>query len=244
MKDKITSTRKLKNKIFTAIGLILLLFSIFLATFDYYLEQKAINISATIISIDYEEHHNKALVRYQVEGNNYEQNISLPSNSNYSVKDSVKIKYDIDNPNKLIKNDHQIIIAIIIILSLIILVISLPRFISYSRNQRRIKKLYKEGLYINADIVDVFVNNNGKKVKNILPYRLRCKYLNPQDNKEYIYESEDVYTNPLEVIKKYNTTKAIVLIDKTNPNNYYLDLGSLAPKIKLIDPKEFMSTKK
>lgn len=242
MNDKITKRKLIINKILTFLGLILLIASLSLAIYDMVLEQRAVSVNATIITLEYDSHNN-ALVRYKVEDQTYEQKIKIPKNTNLSVKDQTKIKYDMYDPNKLIYNNHEIIIAILILTSIIILVISLPKFVSNTKNKHRINKLFKYGIYINANITDVFVNSNGKKVKKVLPYRLRCKYLNPTDNKEYIFESEDTYVNPSSIINEYNTKTVAVLVDKNNSKNYYVDLNSLAPKINIIDPKAFMSQK-
>ena len=241
MNDTVTKKRKLINKIMTCLGFLLLISCISLGIYDYILEQRAVNVSATIISLEYNNTNAKALVRYKVEEQTYEQKITLPKTSNLSVKDQTKIKYDMNNPNKLIYNNHEILIAIIAIVSILILIINLPKFIINFKNQRRINKLYKNSIYVKANITDVIVDTNGKKNKGALPYKVRGKYLNPADNQEYIFESIDTYVNPSDIIREYNVNTIVVLVDKTNPHNYYVDLDSLTPKINLIDPLSFIS---
>ena len=241
MKDNITKKRTTTNIIFTLLGILLFVFSIVLATYDYILEQKAINISATIISIDYIDNKSIANVRYKVEGSTYEQTITLPKNTSLTIKDQTKIKYDINNPKKIINNNHGIIIIISFLLSAILFITNLPKFLKYYNNQKRINKLYKTGQYLNANITEIFVNNNGKKIKKTLPYRLRCKYLNPSNNTEYIFESEDTYANPNEIVTQYNNKTIVVILDKHDSKNYYVDLESLIPQINIIDPLAFMS---
>lgn len=243
MKDNITIRKKIINFILTSLGIILFLFSIGLAIYDYSLEQRAINTSATIVTLDYDNNKTIATVRYKVEDQTYEQKVPLPKNTHLSVKDSTSIKFDINNPDKIIHNNHEIIIGLSFVVSIILFLINLSFFISSIKNKQRINKLYKEGLYINANITEIFVNNNGKKVKNILPYRLRCHYVNPKDNKEYIFESEDTYMNLNEVLKEYNNKNIVVLLDKTNPDNYYVDLTSLIPQLKLVNPLDFKTYK-
>ena len=243
MKDNITKKRLLMNKIFTCFGLLLLISCLCLAIYDYILEQKAINASATIISLEYDNNKTKATVRYKVEDQTYEQKIYLPKGDNSSVKDQTKIKYDLNNPNKLINNNHEILIAVCILVSLFILLFNLPKFISNTKDKSRINKLYKKGSYLTATITDVFVDNNGKKYKKTLPYKLRCKYLNPANKTEYVFESKDTFVNPKDIMTKYNINSIIVLIDKNKPSNYYVDLDSLVPQIKIVDPTAFLSHK-
>ena len=102
MNDTVTKKRKLINKIMTCLGFLLLISCISLGIYDYILEQRAVNVSATIISLEYNNTNAKALVRYKVEEQTYEQKITLPKTSNLSVKDQTKNKYDMNNPNKLI----------------------------------------------------------------------------------------------------------------------------------------------
>ncbi len=244
MKDNVTKMKRIKNIVFTFLGIILLFSCVSLAIYDYALEQKAVNVSAMIVSIDYDDGGNKAIVRYKVEDKNYEQKIKLPINSKLSVKDQTKIKYDINNPNKLISNNHEILIAAFVLLGIFSLLIGLPKFVSDLKRNIRINNLYKKGIYVNAMITDIFVNNNGKKAKGMKPYKLRCKYLNPANNQEYVFESEDYYVDLSSVVNKYNAKGVVVLIDKNNSGNYYVDLDSIVPKIKLVDPMNFTMKEK
>lgn len=243
MNDTYLKRKKRLNYLFTIGGLIILISSISLFIYDYILEQKAINMSVTITELNYNDGVYDAVVIYNVNKENYKQRIKLRTNNSLTVNDQVKIKYDMNNPQKLINNDHWLLILIFLILSLIIIKLNIKKFINNIKNSIRINNLYKKGFYVNAIITDIMVNNNSKKNKKYTPYKLRCKYLNPNNNIEYIFDSEDTYLNLNEVITKYGRKTVVVVIDKLNTYNYYVDLGSLYPHLKLIDPKEFMANK-
>lgn len=244
MSDKLTKSKNLKYYLYSIIGTMFLIIGMCLIIYDYNLEQRAINISATIKSIDYNTIKRNATINYKVEDKTYTKVISLKGNEELTVTDKVIIRYDKNNPNKLINNEYIIIIsAFLIVSSIISLLLGLNKTIKLLKKQKNINYLKKQGLFIECLITELIINNTIKSYKGKYPYKIRCKYLNPTDNKEYIFESDNTYTNIQEIINKYNKTSITVYIDKNNTSNYYVDLISLFPKIEIIDPRELMKSK-
>lgn len=240
MNDKVKNTQKIISNLFSILATIILVFSITLGIHDYLLEQNAVNINATITTLDYSNGSYSASIKYKVNDKTYKKVISLSNRNKLTVKDQVKIKYDINNPDRLIYNNHIVIITICSIVAIILYILFLPTAIKNLNLALRINRLKKKGFYIDCNITEVFINTHGKRAKGNLPYKLRCLYINPMDNKEYIFDSEDTYINLEEVIKQYNNTKVTVYLNKENTFDYYVDLTSLFPKINLVDMKEFM----
>ncbi len=240
MKDKIIKNRQTKITICAYISIILLIISISLGIYKYNEEKNAINISATIISIENNNNKTTATVKYFVLNKKYEGQVNLNNSSNLAVNETTHIKVDMRNPNRQINNLLIYVSIALFILSLILAFISLPSFIKYIKNQKRIKLLRQKGIYLQATITGIYANNKGKTHKRMYPHRLRCQYLNPQDNQEYIFDSEDTFLDLENIIKQNNVTNITVYLDKTNPTNYYVDLSSLQPKINIINPLEFM----
>lgn len=241
MKDTVILRRKRINLFFTLIGIGLLLFTIGLGVYDYMQEQNAVEINATIVSVEAETIGYSAQVTYKVEGKTYDQyHVDLGIKNNLTVGDTTKIKYNIKDPAKLIKNDHLIILSITGVLGILLLLIFLPGRIKIIKKEMNISKLKKTGIKIDANIQDIIVNQKGKRNSGYFPYRLRANYLNPQDNKTYLFESEDTYINPNDVITKYQTKVVTVYLDQTNTKNYYVDILSLIPKLDVIDPRDYM----
>lgn len=240
MKDKTLTTINIINILISILGIILLLVSITLFTYDYILEKKALTVTATIKNLDFKNNSNSAMVGYNIEGKYYENYVKLKRNSKLTVQDQISIKVDMYNPTKLIKNNHTFLAIIILILAVILLVLKLPATIKYFKKSNNNKKLMTTGLSINAIITDVFVNNKIKQHKGKYPYRLRCQYTNPVDNQLYIFESDDTYNDLNSFIKENGTNQIQVYIDRGNTNNYYVNYSSLIPKINVIDPIEFM----
>ena len=241
MKDTVIIRRKTTNIIFTLLSFALLAYTIYRGVNDYMLEQKAVSVDAKINSLSPGTFGNLASLTYEVEGKEYTKNgVSLGLKKNLAVGDTTKIKYDINNPSVLIHNDHLILLAVTGSLSLILLATCLPTRIKTMKKESNIANLKKTGLKITANIQDLILNNRAKKSKGRFPYRLRARYYNPTDQKEYLFESMDTYVNINEIISKYQTKTVQVYIDKTNTSNYYMDLDSLTPDFKLVDPHEFM----
>lgn len=243
MKDTTTSFRKNVNYIFTVLAFVILVFSIGLALYDYKLEQDAINIKATINSLDYKQGKYQATIKYKVDKETYRPTITLKDNS-YAVNDEISIKYNMNNPGQLIENDHYTIYIPGLVISILIILITFKETTRNLKKSFNIKNLKTKGIYIYANITDVFIDNKKRKSQGRYAYKLRCKYTNPTDNNEYIFESEPSYLNFNEIFSKYNNQTIIVYIDKNNTSNYYVDLDSLFPHIELVDVGSLMEEKK
>ena len=242
MNDTVIKRRNVMNTILTTIGILLLIFTVTLGVYDYLEEQKGISVNATIVSIESKGASYTADVTYKVENKTYEQkSIPISTKGSLAIGDTIPIKYDLNNPSRLIHNNHLIILGVTGLLSIILLIINLPKFINHLKRNSRVKKLLKAGKFVNATIQEVYINNRGKKNGEYFPYRLRSKYINPANNATYVYDSEDSYINLNQVISTYNTQTIKVFIGETEPNNYYVDLESLIPNINVIDPRQLMN---
>ena len=244
MKDTVILNKEKSCYIATIIGVIVLIASIALFVYDYQLEKRAVNITATITTIDYDKGKPQATVKYSVERETYRQKVDVLEDKEYNIGDGLDIKYDMNNPGKLIENEHYIIYLPLLVISILILLISVPKTKKILKKNSNIKYLKAKGLYLNGTIRDIIINNNGKKVKGVFPYKLRCKYFNPTDQQEYLFESVDTYINLNEIMMKYHNKEVLVYIDKQNTSNYYVDLDSLLPQAQLIDVAELMGEKK
>ena len=243
MKDNYAKNKRTINYIFTSIGFIILALSIVLLVHDYRLEQQAVNIKATILSLNYKQGSYQATVKYKVGTETYRPTIKVTDNK-YAVNDEIPIKYNINNPGTLIVTDKYFYYIPGFILSLLLLLFSLGKTIKNLKRSSNINHLKTKGIFIYANITEVFVDNKKRKYKGKYPYKLRCKYTNPIDNNEYVFESEESHLDFNEIFAKYNNQTIIVYLDKKNTSNYYVDLDSLLPHIELVDVGELMGDKK
>jgi len=241
MKDTVLSRRKNINLLFTLLAILLLCYTAYQIVQDYLQEQKAVEVDAKIESVETSPLGYSAHVTYKVEGKNYDQyNVDLGIRNKLTIGDYTKIKYNINNPEKLIYNDHLILLSITGTIGFILLIAFLPKRIKIIKTDTNIRKLKTNGLVIQANIQDIIVNQKGKRNKGYFPYRLRANYINPADNQTYLFESTDSYINPNDIISKYQTKTVTVYLDKTNIKNYYVDILSLIPKTAVVDPREYL----
>jgi len=244
MRDTVIEKRNLKIRIMTYIGILLLIFTIILGVMDYLKEQESVTVYATIKSIDYSTSGNTGTVYYKVENKTYEQYHYSIKDTSSSVGDKVKLKYNINDPTKLVNNNHLIILCVTGILGFIITIIFIIKYIKLYNYNKNIKLLKKNGICITTNLKEVYINNNGKTNKGVFPYRVRSIYLNPTDNKEYIFDSDDTYNNLNQIVANYNSKTVKVYLDSTNTANYYVDLSTLIPNVDVVDPREFMRQEK
>lgn len=238
MNDLVEERKRITSYIMSMIGLLCLLGSLFVGIYEYILETHSLHMSAIVKSIDLNS--SSLLVQYVVNNVEYENTIAIPMNKNYAVHDEVMVKVDIDNPKKIVKTHFMLILGIFGG-GLLISIFSASKSRKYLQSIKNIKKLKTTGIFIQASIAEIIINNKGKKYKGEYPYKLRCKYFNPIDNQIYVFDSMDTYTNLNEIISKYNSLFVIVYIDKENTTNYYVDLESLIPHVNIIDPIAFMN---
>ncbi len=243
MKDTVIENKRLISYILTILSILTLIAGLSLIYYDYSLEQKAININAEIISINYENGVNKATVKYKVDKEVYQQTVKI-NDATLTVKDEVPIKYDMNNPGNLINNNHLIIYTPLIVISILLFIFTIGTTVKNIKRSSNIKFLTTKGIYVTANISELIVDTKGKMYKGKHPYRLRAKYINPTDNQLYTFDSENTYLDLAAITKKYNNQVVVVYLDKNNTSNYYVDLDSLFPHVKLVDVADIMGEKK
>ena len=237
MKDTITESQNNTRTIIVIIAFILLVGSICLAGYSYKLEQKAVNVYSEIIKVDYNNKEYLATVKYTVNDTDYTKIIRTKSSKEITVNDKIKITYDKDNPNNLINNKYYPVLSTVgFVASIICLIIFAPKYIKQNKRIKDVRRMIKENMFIIAPISEVLIDNTKKIVNGTHAYKLRSKFLNKADNKEYIYESDSVYIDLNAIKEETRATNVKIFIDKTNTNNYYIDLESLYPDVPIIDP--------
>lgn len=233
MKDKVTQKNEFKSYLGLIISIILIIGGITFAIYNYVLSTNAITKTAIVTEIKYGS-SNIATVQYTVEGKTY---TATKKVGNATVNDEIKITYDKRNPSKLINNEYYYYIAIaMFIVGLIIFKLLGLKGISNLKKNKKITKLKKEGIQIEADLTEILINNQAASIAGSFPYRIRAKYLNPSDNREYFFESPDYYININKLVENQTRNKVKIYLNKNNTNEYYIDLSSLKPDIPLLTP--------
>ena len=211
MRNKHNSKLELIIPVITLISILGVLFSIGLFIRDSYLETVSVQTDAKVLSIDYDKSQKYATVTYNVE----------------AVNEKLTIKYNINNPGKAIYNEHLTEILIIVFISLFGVAITTNKTIRIIRDYKYLKQLKETGIKLESKIVDIYIDVTAPRRKEDLAYRIRARYLNPQDNKEYTFDSAYTYENLKIKYPHYENATIMVYLDKTNTNIYYVDLNSV-----------------
>ena len=212
--------------ILLTIGIILFLIVIYFTITDYIQQTNSVTYNATITALNYQNNNYIAQIKYSVEGKNYEKTIKIKE-KNVTVNDLYTIKYNKNNPNILVSNNHILYIAITIPLNIILIKCGAAYLIEKRKQTKQIINLKNNGILIYANIDEIFINNKTYKIKGKYPYKIRLKYLNPQDNQIYSFDSTEFYEDIPNLIKEKNLNTLPVYIDRTNTSNYYVDLSSI-----------------
>ncbi len=93
-------------------------------------------------------------------------------------------------------------------------------------NSRKIKYLKAHGVKINTKLKSVELNSS-LKVNGRSPYNIYAQWENPASSKLHVFKSENIWFDPSEHINGDDIT---VLIEKDNPEKYYVDISFL-PKL-------------
>ena len=213
--------------IITLASILGVLFSIGLFVRDSYLETISIQTDAKILSIDYNSSKKYATVTYKVENTDYVISTPLEEDQNVAVNDNLTIKYNINNPGVAIYNEHLTEVLIIAFISLFGVALTTNSTIRLLKQYKYLQQLKLNGIKLESKIVDIYIDVTIPRKKDDLAYRIRCKYLNPQDDIEYTFDSAYTYENLKIKYPNYEYATITVYLDKTNTNIYYVDLNSV-----------------
>lgn len=227
-------TKKLPQLILTialVLGFILLCFSTYYLVYDINRNKNAIKTDATVKKVQFVGESYMLDITYVVDNKIYESSIVYEGDS-VTMNDKISIKYNGNNPYDIITTNHNKEIIICTPISLILIIGSFIYLSIQKKKAKRLQKLKETGIVIYADIEGIFVNNNAKKKRGKLPYHIKAIYLNPQDQQQYTYISEDYYEDLLMLTSSKTITKVPIYINPKNTKDYYMDLVYILPEEK------------
>lgn len=227
MRNKNNNKLEIIIPIITLISIIGVLFGIGLFIRDSYLETISVQIDAKVLSIDYDSSQRYATVTYNVNDIDYLVSTPLGDDESIAVNDKLTIKYNIHNPGVAIYNEHLNEVLIIVFISLLGIAITTNKTIRFIKDYKYLKQLKANGIKLESNIVDIYIDVTIPRKKDNLAYRIRSKYLNPQDNQEYTFDSAYTYENLKIKYPYYENATITVYLDQTNTNIYYVDLDSV-----------------
>ena len=215
--------RKRLNLIIVAIGIILLVVGA-IEFKKYKDEHNAYRaVEATINEVKLNGEVTIVGFEYLLNGKYYFSTVT--TSENFEVGNKQKIYYLKSDPDICKVHLISITKSVIFFVSgglvlLLGIVLSIKRLIE----KNRIKLLKKKGMLIKASIQEVLVVNKNRG-KN--PYKIRASYINPQDNKTYVYISKEEKKDLKDIVSRNNIKFINVYINPKDTADYYVDIESI-----------------
>lgn len=214
------------------VGIVFLTVGIFILCGAFSIdEEDRVYTTATITDIEtsYEadgDSSHEVYVEYQVNGKIYKSELNSYVSS-YREGKEIEVYYDKNNPSKVQAEDSSKILEIIfILLGGICTVIGGGMLFAKFKKIAVNKNLKLNGERIDAEYVETIVNTS-YTVNNRHPYRIICKWKNPNTGLEETFKSENVWENPEYIIESRGIKKIAVYIEPQNPKKYFMDVDTL-----------------
>lgn len=83
---------------------------------------------------------------------------------------------------------------------------------------------------IHAEYVETILNRS-YSVNGRHPYNIICKWDNPVDNKKYIFKSDNIWTNPEDIINERNVKTFPVYINRDKIKDYVVDIQQIEENV-------------
>jgi len=224
--------------LFLSVGTLFLIIGIFMSSGIFLIdEQDRVYTNAIITHIDTNhdsdgDTDHDVYIKYSANGKEYESQLNLYSSSYYEGKE-IEVYYDKNDPSNVETDEVNNMLSIIFIAigGSFALISGIVLFIQL-RNSSISKSLLKNGIRIDAEYVETILNTiyqvNGRS-----PYKIICKWKNPNTGIEHKFKSSNIWDDPQYAIENNNITKIPVYIDQKNPEKYYVDIQEIQRKINI-----------
>ncbi len=234
---KLNKKNNLLPIVFILIGISLFIIGILVCknTFNY---EDKIDTKGTIteIIVDYDsdgDANYDVYVSYIINGEEYESKLNSYSSSFYEGK-IIDIYYDKNNPRKIGNKDLDKITIIIPIFGVIFLSIGLMVLIIPKIKNSKHKTIKQNGKRIEASYIETVINTS-YSFNNMNPYNIVCQWYDEYEGEYYIFESENIWSDPQDIIEKYNIVTIPVYIDVNNKKNYYVDIEDIMKQLNEVN---------
>lgn len=232
MRGKITEW--IVASIFAIVGLVMIVLGIFLTIETSEFRKTAIETTAEVISVgrdtdtDGDIHYN-VYVSYNVGNEVYE---SSYSTSSYTREgSSITVYYDPENPTDMRTSTSNLFGIIMSVMGIVFSVIGLGLLFNKLNKNATKKKLLESGERINAELQEVTINYS-YSVNNRHPFIIICQGRNI-NGELTVFQSENIWYNPENLIKERNITTFPVYIDPNNQKKYYVALEEVLPDLQV-----------
>ncbi len=170
----------------------------------------------------------KTIVSFITKAGKPIQFISDNSNNltNYNEGENVEVLYDPENPNKAKINSFSTLytgVSILGFFGAVFFLTGFSFFLSDNSKQKKMHFLQQNGKQIVTKFIDVQIDLN-TTVNGSNPYFICSEWLDPKNNELYFFESDNIWFDPTDSIKK---DEIKVVINPLNPKEYFMDISFL-----------------
>jgi len=215
--------------VFFIIGLVFFVLGIFLCK-DVFNSNGKVDTVATITNIythrdsDGDTRHD-VWVAYNVNGIEYQGKLNTYMATYYEGK-QIDIYYYEDNIDRIGTHSGDKLSLMFPGLGLIFVIVGFIGVYSKIKRNSTIKKLQTTGNIIKAKYVET-LQNTAYAVNGRHPYNVYCEWTNPLDNKVYKFKSDNLWTNPENMIIENNIETITVYVDSTDYTKYFVDVEEI-----------------
>lgn len=219
--------------IFSSIGLFIIILGviIFYAVFNIPNKVETTGVITKIISSSNKGSNtsHEVYISYKVKGKEYESHINGYSSSFYEGKE-VDIYYDQKDPYRIgVKSLNLLFLIFPGIGAIFFIIGGIGLLINLNKNNLA-KRLKENGKLIYANYVECVINTS-LNINGRHPYNIICEWINPEDNKTYIFKSANIWINPEMIISDRNITTIPVYINTKKLKQYYVDTTSITEDV-------------
>lgn len=160
-------------------------------------------------------------VAYEVDGVSYESRMNSYSSSFYEGKE-IDIYYDRDNPRRIGAKELRGLFVIFPGIGLLFFCMGGIGLAVIAKKNRRSAALRETGYRVMAEYVETEVNIH-YSVNNRNPYRVVCRWRDPESGKTHIFKSENLWENPEPMISARGVWSFSVYLDRKHSKRYVMD---------------------
>ena len=219
--------------IFAGVGAILLIVGavVCIHIFDY---GDKVDTTGVITEISEHQGRNRdrdydVYVAYEVDGTPYESRLNSYTSSYYEGK-KIDIYYDRDDPRRIGTKELNGLFLILPGIGLLFFGMGAIGLAVLARKDRRGEALRENSRRVTAEYVETELNVY-YSVNNRNPYRVVCRWRDPESGETRTFKSENLWENPEPMISARNVQNFSVYLDRKKPKRYVMDTDWLTSRM-------------
>lgn len=219
--------------IFAGVGAILLTVGavVCIHIFDYDNKVDTTGV-ITEISLHRDRHGDRdydVYVAYEVDGMPYESRLNSYTSSYYEGQE-INIYYDRTDPRRIGTKELNGLFLILPGIGLLFFGMGIIGLVVIARKGRRGEALRENGRRVMAEYVETELNLH-YSVNNRNPYRVVCRWRDPESGETRTFKSENLWENPEPMISARNVQSFPVYLDRKKPKRYVMDTDWLTSRM-------------